>query len=267
MSNAVLALRPSHSAIWNLYQLLQYNSALFITAIMEIDAVLLDLHPHLDHDQDELRDKAMEILGQLAQECKLANLVSCKEQIERIKRQLQSVPIRYLVPLLSDLKGHIQQEFIKRKFFLIDPSEQSYYDGSFIAPVIRDNFPSSITDLSEAGKCIVFKRPTAAVSHSMRALEVGLDALVKQLQVRPRDSNWSTILDECQKVISNLPKADRHFFAACATEFRNFQHAWRNHVMHFQKDKPVYKFGEALNILSSVCSFFVHISPRLSESP
>jgi hypothetical protein len=69
-------------------------------------------------------------------------------------------------------------------------------------PLFGDNFalkfPSAAFDLDEAGKCLAFERPTAAVFHLMRLMEIGLKATARCLgipdPIKARERNWGEIL-------------------------------------------------------------------------
>lgn len=280
MSNAQLAYQKTEdrtaqvanevAPIRTLYELLELNITLFVTAIMELEGALNRVG-NADEDGSKFRSLAFRILPTLKKECELANLVSCKEALDRIEKRFFNSSPQVLIVLFSDLRGHIQDELYKRKFFLIDPMEEHLYSGNFISKNVLDKFPSAYFELSEAGKCLVFRLPTAAVCHSMRALEVGLSSLSKALGAEPPNENWSTIIGECRKAIKNLPnkeprpadwKDDLQWYSECATEFETFKLAWRNHAMH---RTVTYARGHAVDILHSVSRFLTRISERLSE--
>ena len=79
------------------------------------------------------------------------------------------------------------------KFFYVPPDKLRFYTGK--APLtdmegVEIAFPSAAYDLREAGNCFALDRFTAAVMHSMRALEVGLKAVARSLGVSRSVKGW-----------------------------------------------------------------------------
>jgi hypothetical protein len=48
---------------------------------------------------------------------------------------------------------------------------------------VEDKLPNVIEDIAEAGKCLGLRRPTAAVFHLMRIMEVGVQKFGDKLGV------------------------------------------------------------------------------------
>lgn len=266
----------SSSAIFSLYDMLKFNAALFFTTCIELEITLAKFlleQAHQADDGESFRHKVLEAIQQLKIECNRVGLKASVDQITRLERWLKNSQVAsvQIITLLGDLRGNIQQELIERKAFMLQPTENQYWNSSFIPPIIKEKFPSTVNDLSESGKCLIFERPTASVFHSLRALEVCLQCLVKDLQVNITNSNWENVINDCQAAIKNLHhktprsqtwKEDQQFYSECATEFRYFKDAWRNYVMHARSD---YGPGQALDILESVQRFIIHLSDRLEE--
>jgi len=120
--------------------------------------------------------------------------------------------------------------------------------------------------LGEAGHCMALDRSTAAVSHLMRCLEVGLDGLAFALNLPCSKKNWKTVIDDIEKAIVALPtsgpgwKADKEFYGGVALELRFIKDAWRNHVAH---GRAKYTEDEASKIFRHVKAFMAHLAPRL----
>lgn len=261
----------SNLAIWSLHDVLKFHAALFLTAFVDLEMTLATFIA--ERDGRFFKEKAFKAIQELKIECNRAGLQSSVDQITRIERWFidpNTETIHY-VTLLSDLRGNIQQELLKRTVFALRPDEIQYYNDSFIQQTVKDKFPSTVNDLSESGKCLIFDRPTASVFHAMRALEVCLECLVQALNIAVTNPNWENVINDCQTAIRNLhlqtPRSqtwreDQQFYAECATEFRYFKDAWRNHVMHRRAD---YGPGEGMDILLSVQRFIVHLSGKLQE--
>ena len=222
---------------------------------------------------DEFIKDALKCITDLRDECNKVGLESSVSQIDRIERCLKTegVGAQQHIPLLNDLRGNIQQELAKKKCFILDSRGVHFYYDSFISQQVKDCFPSAWDELSESGKCAAFDRPSASIFHSMRALEVGLACLATALHVNSQSKNWENIINDCEKAIKGIAdqsprpekwKDDKQFYSECATEFRYFKEAWRNHVTH---RRIGYGGGQAADILQSTHKFMQHLSSRLKE--
>jgi hypothetical protein len=130
-------------------------------------------------------------------------------------------------------------------------------------------FPSIEDDVREAVRCLALQRSTASVFHCMRIMEVGLEALSRELNVAIA-TNWNNALNLVEKEIRSRSTAthgsgwknDEAFYSEAATHFRVVKNAWRNHTMHKRE-----RFDEerARGILQSTAEFMRHLATRLSE--
>ena len=171
----------------------------------------------------------------------------------------------------EELTERIADELEGRTFFCVSDHVGLLSNPLPFGESVDEAFPSARYDISEAGHCLAFRRPTACVMHLMRALEVSLASLATGLGLILTTKNWHTILDGIAKEIKSRNKhthgqqweeENESFFAEAATHFLMIKNAWRNHAMH-GKDK--YTDEEAEKIYDSVKSFMRHLSERLSE--
>jgi hypothetical protein len=125
-------------------------------------------------------------------------------------------------------------------------------------PVISA-FPSAENDIREAGNCFALDRPTAAVFHLMRAMEVGLKAIAKTLGVA-YTSSWGSCIADIEKQ-ATAKKSDP-FFAESVADLRAFKNAWRNPTMHIER---IHSEAEAERIFHAVQGFMAHLATRLTE--
>lgn len=73
----------------------------------------------------------------------------------------------------------------KRSFLLVQVDRVAYLDQeALFGPEVLHAFPTARTDIREAGNCLAAECPTAAVFHSMRAVEWGLRAFCAHLGFR-----------------------------------------------------------------------------------
>jgi hypothetical protein len=122
-------------------------------------------------------------------------------------------------------------------------------------PDVEAKFPQMSEDISESGKCLALGRPTAAVFHLMRVMEIGTQKLGDKLSVQfASEKNWQNILDEVNKAIKALDQraAQTKAYAAVSSHLYNVKLAWRNEVMH---PKQTYTHDEATRVYSSVDAF------------
>jgi hypothetical protein len=67
--------------------------------------------------------------------------------------------------------------------YQIAPEKVQYFDQPHLfGEDVSDQFPSTILDIEEAGKCLAMSRNTSCVFHLMRVMEVGLRTLAATLK-------------------------------------------------------------------------------------
>jgi hypothetical protein len=118
-------------------------------------------------------------------------------------------------------------------------------------------FQDAWFDCEEAAKCILVQRPTAAVFHAMRILEIGIRAFAKRLgiddPIRPAERNWGVILRKIKESIeARYPARERMagsegaFMERLYATLDAVKNPWRNETMHVE---GVYQDAEARHIL------------------
>lgn len=135
---------------------------------------------------------------------------------------------------------------------------------------IQTQFPTSFKELERAGICYSLGQPTAAVFHSMRALEPALTALASTFEISASHENWQPIINEIEGAIRKLgqqPKTpqkieDEKFFGEAVTHLYFVKNAWRNHVMH---TRDSHGDDEALKIMNRSMEFVESLCGRLRE--
>jgi len=99
------------------------------------------------------------------------------------------------------------------------------------------------------------RRPTSAVFHLMRIMELGVQSFGAKLGISlVQEKNWQNILDEVNKSIRardhKLPETKQ--YAEATSHLYNVKVAWRNEVMH---PKQTYTDEEAGKIFNNVNTF------------
>ncbi len=126
-------------------------------------------------------------------------------------------------------------------------------------------FPSTITNIEEAGKCYATDRNTACVFHLMGVLEIGLDVVCKALGIAgSTNRSWHSKLDKIKKESqAKYPSGEMaDFYSGVATFLSSLKDAWRNPTMHVVK---TYSSDEALDIFNVVKGFMNHLAKKLKE--
>lgn len=163
---------------------------------------------------------------------------------------------------------------LSTKWFKYLSAEQAtlYQAVDLFGMTVKGNFPSAEREIIEAGRCLALERGTATVFHCMRILEVGLNALAKDLHVDFANRNWENVIADIEKAIKDIPKdrSDRpldwkeqlHFYSEAAVHFRFVKDAWRNYAMHLHN---FYTVEDAGSIFRHVNELLIELAARLKE--
>ena len=104
---------------------------------------------------------------------------------------------------VREMRHRLEDELGTHMFYHV---RQSVYYEPFklFGKEVYDKFPNMMEDVSEARKCIALDRPTAAVFHLMRVMEMGVQAFGTKLGVQlANEKNWQVILDQINKEIKS----------------------------------------------------------------
>jgi len=153
----------------------------------------------------------------------------------------------------ADLESHVFRVLGEELFFHADHDRSvEYLDWSTSSAAWRESFPFASFELSSAGECYLFNQPTAAVFHSMRALEIGLTALAGALGVKTARDQWEVVINNIEAAIKGIsgPHAGSDWrqkqeqYSEAALHFRYLKNAWRNHTMHARANYNLLKAKE-----------------------
>jgi hypothetical protein len=167
---------------------------------------------------------------------------------------------------IEEIKRAYEQDTRGLIIYIVDPQNEKYAVGSFINADVFKCFPSSATELMEAGKCLTCDRNTASVFHALRSLEMPLKVIAKSLKIKVADNgkgkNWYFLLSQIEAVLNLLPKKRKDDVQHTLSYLSNIRGPLRNATMHLDKS---YNAEEARDILDTVCIFFKYIPKHLSE--
>jgi hypothetical protein len=169
---------------------------------------------------------------------------------------------------ISILRKRIDDELKGAEFFALEPRTAKYFKtDKLFGEQVFNNLPSANDDIYEAGTCLALSRATACVMHLMRAVEVGLTVLAKELGLPPRH-DWGKHLTDIENELTKRYKAsgsrtpDESFYAEAAAHIGHIKTAWRNPTMHVDR---AYSEEHAEEILTAVRSLLRHLATRLHE--
>jgi hypothetical protein len=157
-------------------------------------------------------------------------------------------------------------------FVNVESAKAAYFRTPLtdVSDDVRNNFSSTLFDLTEAAKCYALGRSTASVSHCMRVVEVGLIALGLALHVPEAETkNWGNLLDQIDKRIKSIGpshgtdwREQQAYHSTVAAQFGAFRVAWRNNVMHAHEK---YTELEAREVLAATRAFMRQIAMKLHD--
>jgi hypothetical protein len=217
------------------------------------------------------------ILEQIAIHCRSLKLGVSTLIAEDLFKALSSdrkIRARDFPARLDAVSSAIRHELSLHFFYEIQEDQVKFYDGSL--KMFRDGvasaFPSSQSEIEEAGRCLAVGRSTACVFHSMRAITPVLQTIAAELGfVEQRD--WGKYLSAMKDKIwikypdNKTPENDagREFYSDLEAQLRAYKEAWRNPTMH-NPDK-VYTEEKAEEIFGYVRGFMKKAAEKLKEHP
>jgi len=202
-------------------------------------------------------------------------VMSLERVLERLKAEKdftwEEVSIGYAVVL-----SRFRDEFASRRLVVIDEHRVRYYSSSepLFGVDFDTRFVSAAFELDEAAKCLALGRPTAAVFHLMRILEIGVRATARCLQIpdptRPMERNWGYILTEIWNhgILVKWPTTrdriarDGALFEELYASLDAVKNPWRNATMHVERK---YTDDEAEHVFVAVKGFMMKLASRCDE--
>lgn len=214
------------------------------------------------------KDELVDLLSDMWKECVDLSLdVSAALLTERIVNPPSTA--RELDILRDAIKAEL-----RTRLFLFVPQHLAKYHDLHTEDRIIDAFPSVGNEFRSAGNCIATGEFTAAVFHAMRAAEIGVRVLAKELEVSfPFElelAEWANLLDKIEAKIRemkllprNLEKDEKvQFYSEAASQFRYLKDGWRSRLAH---GRATYGELQAQEIVDHTLSFFGTLARRFKE--
>jgi hypothetical protein len=176
----------------------------------------------------------------------------------------------------EDVASTLRRELTETKLLVLNREERLWYDP--LKPPFGSMFDLRFTthgafELDEACKCLGLGRPTAAVFHLMRLLEVGIRAIAASLgipdPVKPAERNWAIVLKKIRDGIdakwpgtAQRMSGDGQLFDALYASLDAVKNPFRNATMHVENK---YTEAEAQHIFAMVKGLMMKLSDRMDE--
>jgi hypothetical protein len=203
--------------------------------------------------------------------------IQAVEDLERTLRQ-SKVNYRQIADGHSDVSRTLQREMQQTTLLILSSQERLMYAPADLAFGSKFNSGFSTAgafELDEAMKCMALGRPTAAVFHLMRVMEVGIRAMASCLgipdPVKPAERNWAIILGKIMDggikmkwpSASNRMNGEAALFEELHASLDAVKNPFRNATMHVETK---YTDAEAQHIFALVKGFMMKLADRMDES-
>jgi hypothetical protein len=227
--------------------------------------------------KQETRDKAVEWLAHVREECEKIGLTISAETVTELVDGLDVHDWQWLDHQLRGLQKMIRKEMKAKVFFYITPEKMRFWPTQrapyAFTEAVALAFPATTLDANEAGVCLATARATACVFHLMRVLEIALAALGKLFNVSLAHTNWAPAIEEIESKIRNMHKdpvwkamsdckEQQEFYSQAASHFGILKDAWRNYTAHA---RSVYTEESAALIFDNTKAFMQKLATRLHE--
>lgn len=270
---------------WNLLDVLGLNAGKFFDTILEVRRIKAVIDSSFtDEDRNTVIDAGVlpeirEGFAELAAAtgfigAELASIAATR-MADVLQDNPQMVRFRDVSSAVADVESRLRDECQLISFVVLNRVQKSYFgDANELVGDwdINRIFPDAARELEESAKCIALQRPTAAVFHAMRMLEIGVRKLAELLSIgdptKPAERNWGNILRLIKERIDEVyPKSQRHpdsdgaAFEKMYASLDAVKNPWRNGTMHVE---TFYTESEAVHILRCV-AFFMKTLAAYSE--
>lgn len=221
----------------------------------------------------QTRDRVLQVLEALVSAVLSIDSHSAWVAADRLKTQVKTDPFFTLAQLsesLRDIESRFEDHLHFIKLFIVRREEMVLFSGAdqLLGQPTADRYRSAWFDCSEAAMCLCLGRPTAAVFHSMRLLEIAIRAISKRLSIedpiKPAQKNWGLILNKIKAEIEKLNVGeDKSFLLGTYALLEAVRHPWRNATMHVDQ---TYTDAEARHILQSTAMLLQKMAAAFDEN-
>jgi hypothetical protein len=274
--------------LWSLWDM--WNLALFeFKGAMEIVAQIFALAGRVKQDHHDGRD--YQIAPERREAIKM-HLFRLQEMFERARFESSGDHVRWIMGRIDNQEVMTGDKLIadmsKLNECLTDDARRIFAyvykrDRAMLVSDIKtdwavaiESFPSAAPEIRAAVDLYCMEHPTASVFHLMRAVEVALRVLAKQLRVKlPKGkpievAQWQEILDGIDDAKGSVaqsrasPAKSRafEFYSSAGRHMEGFKDKYRNAVSHSIKR---YEDHEALSCMIHVRDFMNGLGAKIGE--
>ncbi|MGY3074807.1 hypothetical protein ACVWZZ_001178 [Bradyrhizobium sp. LM6.10] len=180
-----------------------------------------------------------------------------------------------------DIESRFGDHLVDIKLFVLNaqeaglfvPADQLLGLGGQPVEGFSRAFSNASFEIEEAAKCVALARYTACVFHCMRAIECGIKALCKFLEIpdatKPAEKSWGIILGKIQAKIdekwppkSRVTNSQGAKLEAMYVTLDAIKNPWRNATMHVE---TIYAPHEALHIARCTGMFLLELMKHCDE--
>jgi hypothetical protein len=259
--------------------MLRFNAQFFVRLIRLLDnarSQILDTKDAVFLDSSKRREAILEFCDLMKENLKKLGLTVSLAQLERIADEVTRhsktrCTNEQLDRRLDELGDRITDEMEDTVVMSIPKQKADYYTKplELFSQESLNKFPSTTSDVEEAGKSYASGRNTACVFHLSRVMERGLRVIGGSLGIPDPNPTWDHILKKCdselaKRIQDRLPlwKSNDDFFSEATANLRAVKSAWRNPTMHVGSQ---YSDEVAEDIFRAVRGFMRHLAVKLSE--
>jgi hypothetical protein len=179
--------------------------------------------------------------------------------------------IAEFIAMLRELRQRIIDELSADVLLRLPRDFAAYFDDTRFEKTVFVAFPSALTDVEEASRCLALGRNTACVLHLMRAAEPVIHALAAELSVAYEYRGWDPIIrkmrSELEKSYDAMDpgmKGRKDFFSNALDRLTGLKDALRNPTMH---GRIHYDATRAYDVYRAVRNFMEICAAELVERP
>ena len=220
----------------------RFSPALFAALTRNLETLARTLRDDSGPLHEDLISN-VEAIAPFQQECVELGLTASAVSIRRLLQAYSEKPCQEgtIRALSIEVQGRLIDEMLERLFFSLDISEAKHYLFHWEGwEEVLAEFPSTMTDVEEARKCLALGRYTAAVFHLMRVTEAVVLRLQCFLDKPDPKAHFGSVLDKLEKLhtktrFEELPehlKPHRQFLIDILAQLHAVKDSWRNKVSH-----------------------------------
>jgi len=253
--------------LWSLWDMIRFDAALFVSVSREIGRLttVLKSAPGENFRTEENRKNDTVFFEYWKGVFDSLGLAMCSAQAQRGADECKNnkfLQHRDMVLLMHELGNRMEDECAAQHFIRLYEEESKYFEPK--SPLFGDEIENKLAsisyDISESGKCLGLRRPTASVFHLMRIMETGVQKFGDLLGIQlANEKVWQVILDQINAEIRKLGKTDdAKTFASISSNLYNVKLAWRNEAMHpnatYTPEDAEAIFVAVRNFMRELCS-------------